>query len=155
MKLTNEYRNEVEHIAATSWGSITVVVHRELFNLAEQRCIIALSDKRELLGYCYYRFSEDECEIMAIEAIRQNSGVGTALINVVKEYASKKGCHRVFLQTTNDNTHAIRYYQRHGFSICAFRLNEIDYSRKLKPAIPFYGEDNIPILHEIEFEMIL
>jgi len=59
------------------------------------------------------------------------------------------------VQTTNDNCHAFRFYQRRGFTICAVRLNELDYSRKLIPAIPLIGDDNIPALHEIEFEMAL
>jgi len=39
--------------------------------------------------------------------------------------------------------------------MCAIRLNELDFSRELKPTIPLIGEDDIPLLHEIEFEMVL
>jgi hypothetical protein len=39
--------------------------------------------------------------------------------------------------------------------MCAVRWNELDYSRKLIPAIPLIGDDDIPALHEIEFEMAL
>ncbi|MCL2093726.1 MAG: GNAT family N-acetyltransferase, partial [Treponema sp.] len=64
-------------------------------------------------------------------------------------------CKRVYVQTTNDNCHAFRFYQRRGFTICAVRLNELDYSRKLIPEIPLIGDNDIPALHEIEFEMAL
>lgn len=37
----------------------------------------------------------------------------------------------------------------------ALHLNAVVKSRKIKPEIPLYGFDNIPILHEIEFEKIL
>lgn len=33
--------------------------------------------------------------------------------------------------------------------------NAINESRKIKPQIPMTGVDRIPILHEIEFEMML
>ncbi|GAE90166.1 acetyltransferase [Acetivibrio straminisolvens JCM 21531] len=57
--------------------------------------------------------------------------------------------------TTNDNTRAIRYYQKRGFNLCNIYLNSVNEARKIKPQIPLHGYDNIPILHEIEFEMLL
>ena len=153
--LTKEYTEQVERIAAESWGAIQVVVHRELYDLREMQCIIAVSDDQEILGYCYYRFADNECEIMAIESVKPNTGVGSSLINAIIDKARGERCTRVYLQTTNDNTHAFRFYQRRGFTICAFRINELDYSRKLKPSIPLLGEDDIPLMHEIEFEYIL
>ena len=37
----------------------------------------------------------------------------------------------------------------------AAHINAVEISRKLKPSIPLVGIDNIPIKHEMEFEMIL
>jgi GNAT superfamily N-acetyltransferase len=153
--MTEDYIEDVERIAVDSWGGIHVAVHRELYDLREMPCFIAVSDEKELLGYCYYRSADYACEIMAIESVKQNIGVGSALIKAVQEKAKDEGCERVYLQTTNDNAHAFRFYQRRGFSISAFRFNELDYSRKLKPTIPLLGEDDIPLLHEIEFELAL
>ena len=45
--------------------------------------------------------------------------------------------------------------QKFGFEWVAFYQNAIRESRKLKPEIPQYGNDGIPIKHEIEFEYIL
>ena len=153
--LTKEFTKQVERIAAESWGAIQVAVHRELYDLREMPCIIAVSDDQELLGYCYYRFADTECEIMAIESLEPNTGVGSLLVKAIIEKARDEHCKRVYLQTTNDNTNAFRFYQRRGFTICAFRINELDYSRKLKPSIPLLGDDDIPLMHEIEFEYIL
>lgn len=153
--LIDEYRDEVELVAAESWGSIQVAVHSELYDLSTLPCLIAVSDEQKLLGYCYYRISNDECEIMAIESIMPNKGVGSALIIAAAQIASDENCTRIFLQTTNDNAHAFRFYQRRGFTMCDVRWNELDYSRKIKPIIPLLGEDDIPLLHEIEFELAL
>jgi len=152
--LSNEYKQEVETIAANSWDGLNIAVHRELYNLRDLPCIIALSDNR-VIGYCYYRILNGECEIMAIESMQKNSGVGSALIKRVNELASAEKCTRVYLQTTNDNTNALRFYQRRGFNMCEIRFNELEYARKLKPVIPLVGEDDIPLLHEIELEMVL
>ena len=153
--LTNEYKDDVERIVAATYSGMIIAVHRSIYNLRELPCLIALSDKLEILGYCYYRISNDECEIMAIESMQSNIGVGTALIAKVKELSKVRGCKRLYLTTTNDNTHALRFYQRRGFTLCAVRLNELDYSRALIPAIPLIGDNDIPALHEIEFEVML
>ena len=155
ISLTTDYKNDVERLVVDSWGGTHIAVHRELFDLRELPCLLAISDEQELLGYCYYRLCENECEIMAIESIKPNTGVGTALIKAVIKVATDANHTRIYLQTTNDNTHAFRFYQRRGFTICAVRLNELDYSRKIKPTIPLVGDDDIPLLHEIEFEMVL
>ena len=39
--------------------------------------------------------------------------------------------------------------------IDVYKRQELDYSRKLNPTIPLVGDNDIPALHEIEFEMIL
>ena len=150
--LTADQSSEVERIVTESWGGLHIAAHRKLYDLRELPCLIAITDKHELLGYCYYRISGGECEIMAIESIIHNIGVGSTLIDSIKKLAAESNCSRVYLQTTNDNTHAFRFYQRRGFTISAFRLNELDYARTLKPSIPQLGEDGIPIQHEIEFE---
>ena len=74
-------------------------------------------------------------------------------IDKVIKIANENKCKRIWLITTNDNTKAIRYYQKKGFSIKDIYINSIQESRKIKPEIPLYGFDNIPILHEIEFEL--
>ena len=153
---TDIQKQIVEAQASETWDGLRIVVHRELFDLRELPCLIAVFGNCEVFGYCYYRFSnETEIEIMTIEAMRKNSGVGSLLIGAIVELAKSSGCHRLYLQTTNDNTNAMRFYQRQGFSMCELRLNELDYSRKLKPSIPLVGDDDIPLMHEIEFEMIL
>ena len=153
--LSEKHKEEVERIAAKSWGSFFIVAHRELFDMRTLPCFIAISDKDEILGYCYYRNESNEYEIMAIEAVKPNSGVGSALIKAVAARAQSENCGRVYLQTSNDNTHALRFYQRRGFVICDVRLNEFEYLRKLKPEIPLIGDNDIAILHEIELEFLM
>ena len=57
--------------------------------------------------------------------------------------------------TTNDNLHALRYYQKRGFDIIGFNYNALDEARKIKPEIPLTGMDGIPLKHEIELELLL
>ena len=65
--LTDVYKEETERIAAGTWGSIHVAAHHELFDLRELPCFIAISDEQKVIGYCYYRIADNECEIMVID----------------------------------------------------------------------------------------
>ena len=102
-----------------------------------------------------YRIEGDECEIVTLNSLQERRGIGTALINAVIDVAKANSCRRLWLITTNDNTRAIRFYQRFGFSLRAVHINAMDEARKLKPSIPLVGNDDIPIQHEFEFEIML
>ncbi len=57
--------------------------------------------------------------------------------------------------TTNDNTPALRFYQRRDFDLVSIHRNAVKEARKLKPEIPDVGMDGINIRHEIEMEYLL
>jgi RimJ/RimL family protein N-acetyltransferase len=110
---------------------------------------------KDLAGIVTYNIHGDQCEIVTLDSMIENSGAAWANIQAVIDAARKKGCRRLWLITTNDNLQAIKYYQKRGFTIAAIHCNAIENSRKLKPQIPHLGMDGIPIRDEIEFEMML
>jgi GNAT superfamily N-acetyltransferase len=81
------------------------------------------------------------------------NGIGSTLINAVKRHADQSGCHRLWLITTNDKLRALRFYYKRGVVLVAVHRNALDESRKIKPQIPFIGNDGIPLRDEIELEM--
>lgn len=106
-------------------------------------------------GLITYNIVGEECEIITMNNLIENIGIGSALIDAVKNVAISRGCKRLWLITTNDNTHAFRFYQKYGFALVAVHRNAIEQSRKLKPEIPLIGNDGIPLRDEIELELIL
>lgn len=107
------------------------------------------------LGLVLYRIEDNQCELMALNSLRENVGIGAGLLEATKNAASEAGCKRLWLITTNDNTAAMRFYQKRGFHFAAVHVNALNESRRLKPQIPIIGTDNIPLRDEIEFEMTL
>lgn len=104
------------------------------------------------LGLATYRVEGDECELLTIDSLVHDSGAGTALVDAVGAAAREAGCERVWLVTTNDNTRAIRFYQRRGFRLRGLRPGAIDeYRNSLKPEIPLHGNDGIRIRDELGF----
>ncbi len=102
-----------------------------------------------------YHIAEGQVEIVTLDSAESNQGVGTALISETLSLARSSNYRRIWLITTNDNTAALRFYQKQGFHIAAIHQDAVNESRNIKPEIPITGLDGIPIRDEIELEYIL
>lgn len=107
----------------------------------------------EVVGLLTYLTSGDVVELVTINAFT-GGGVGAALLEALVEEVRGSAA-KVRVTTTNDNTRALRFYQRAGFRLTALRPGAVDESRRLKPQIPVLGHDGIPIRDELELEMEL
>ena len=136
------------------WGSNRFVTRGRLFFADENPGFIAVQDGK-YIGLITFEILGNECEITSLNSFTDGKGIGTALIDSVRETAANAGCTRLLLITTNDNTHAIRFYQRYGFTIAAIYPNSMEEARKIKPEIPLTGNDGIPLRDEIELEIML
>ncbi len=98
----------------------------------------------------------EEAEILAVHARPPRQGTGTALLEALARRAAELGRKRLIVTTTNDNLHALRFYQRRGFRLRAVRIGEVERSRaRLKPSIPVNGEHGIELRDELELERAL
>jgi len=152
--LTDLNRAEVDTFIKNEWGGPMMVTLGNLYDTSSLPGFAAFDGGR-LSGAALYRVDGDACEIAALFSVIQNRGVGSALINRVLEAARGLGCVRVWLVTTNDNTGAIRFYQKFGFALVAVHIGSMEAARRLKKEIPSTGVDGIPIEHEFEFEITL
>ncbi|MEL6306995.1 MAG: GNAT family N-acetyltransferase [Chloroflexota bacterium] len=109
----------------------------------------------EKIGLLTYNVEEKECEIVSVNAIVPDMGIGTALVDELIDAAKESKIERVWLVTTNDNLPALKFWQKRGFELVAVHRNAIEQSRRLKPQIPITGYGGIPIRDEIELEMPL
>jgi len=133
------------------WGGAEMVVHGNVFR-PEQLNGFAAEDWS---GVVTYIIQNDSCEIISLNSLKENRGVGTALIDEVRKEARRQNCRRLFLVTTNDNLHALGFYQRYGFELACLRRGALDQARKVKPGIPVVGMNDIPLRDEIELEILL
>lgn len=151
IKINGENREKVNDFVITNWGAPIMVTKGKVHYMCKLQGFIA-AEKDNIIGLITYCINNGECEIVSLDSITENKGIGSSLIELVIQRALAEKCYRVWLITTNDNTKAIRFYQKRGFDMAAFFRNSVERSRKIKPEIPKQGNDNIPILHEIEFE---
>jgi ribosomal protein S18 acetylase RimI-like enzyme len=152
--LQAENRDAVQTLLDERWGDCQIVTRGKLYDASILPGFVAIADDK-LLGLITYRLDGDECEIISLDSLKEKQGIGTALLNAVRDAAREASIKRVRLITTNDNLTAIRFYQKYGFRLIAVHVNAIAESRKLKPQIPETGIDGIPIHDEIELELLI
>jgi RimJ/RimL family protein N-acetyltransferase len=144
----------VRSMLTEHWGSPRIVTRGRVHHADELPGFITEVD-RQLLGLVTYHTENDQCEIVSLNSLREGAGIGTALVEVVRDTAAAAGCRRLWLITTNDNLAAIRFYQRRGWRLVAVHRDALEQSRRLKPEIPLVGNDGIPLRDEIEMELLL
>ena len=136
------------------WGGERVIAHGVCYVPSELPGYVALL-AGERAGWVAYHLEEQAVEIVALESLQPNRGIGTLLVEQVVSIARDAGRRRVWLITTNDNLRALGFYQKRGFVIAAVYPNALERSRQLKPEIPRVGQDGIPLRDEIELERVL
>ena len=136
------------------WGGETVVAHAVCYVPQELPGYVALV-AGERAGWVTYQIDRQACEIVALESLRPNRGIGTLLVETVVSVTRHAGCRRVWLITTNDNLRALGFCQKRGFVVTAVYPNALERSRQLKPEIPLVGQEGIPLRDEIELDRVL
>jgi GNAT superfamily N-acetyltransferase len=147
--VANTDRPALGRFIASRWGAATAVAHGTVFRPAELPGLLAIRDGR-LAGLLTYDVSGDTLEIVTIDAVTPNGGVGSALVTAVTDEARRRQLRRLVLTTTNDNLDALRFYQRREFRLVAVRPGAVEESRRLKPQIPEIGCYDIPIRDELD-----
>ena len=140
-----------ESLIGAHFGSTCVVTRGRLHDVTGLPGLVAVESGRPL-GVLYHRSASDSCELVAMVASEPGRGAGRALVSALGELATARGCHRLWLVTTNDNGSAQRCYLALGFSLAAVHAGAVTEARALKPEIPEFGECGVPIVDELEFE---
>ena len=140
----------IQPLVDEAWSGPWLVINGKRWDTRILPGLAALDANGMVIGYLLYAMHDGLCEIMALESLRQGIGVGTKLVQQVIVIAGNQGIQKVAVMTTNDNLHALRFYQKHGFVLQELRKGIVSTSRTLKPEIPQNGIDGIPIRDEIE-----
>jgi GNAT superfamily N-acetyltransferase len=151
---SDAHQTWAQKLLKEQWGSLNSVTRGNVYRADLLPGYVAIVSGKPA-GLLTYNICEDQCEIVTLNSLKEGAGIGTMLIRAAQDAARRAGCARLWLITTNDNLHAVRFYQKRGFEIAAVHRGAIAESRKLKPEIPRIGLDGIPIRDEIELEIRL
>lgn len=152
--INEQNRPAINQFIQELWFSTELVIRGKLVDMTVLDGI-AVFEENTIIGLLTYEITNEECEIISLDSKCENQGIGSELIKRAVEIARGQGCKKLKLITTNDNINAIKFYQKRGFDLVQLYHNALEVSRRLKPSIPMLGEYGIPLMHEIEFEMLL
>ena len=153
-RINAQNRSFINAFIMEHWYSTKMIVRGKEIDMTTTEGFFVFEDEK-IIGLITYVVSDDILEVMSLDSLRENQGIGTELLQTVIEEAKSLACRKIVLITTNDNINALRFYQKRGFDMVHLFHNALDVSRKIKPEIPLVGDNSIPLKHEIEFEMVL
>lgn len=145
----SEERPALTRLLAERWGSTQIVSQGRVHDAAEADAFVALRDDEIIVGVATCVMSDDEAELLTLDALEEGAGIGSALIEAVAAAATEARKRHLVLSTTNDNVRALALYQRRGFRLVELRAGEIDRARVHKPSIPLVGSSGIPVRDEL------
>src|ERR1035438_2844420 len=130
--IDNSYRETVRQLLSNSWGSDFMVTKGQIHHYDDLDGYLAI-DNNKIVGVLTFIKFNDEVEIISLDSFKENTGVGTALLNKVIDFAKQNSIKRLWLITTNDNLNALRFYQKRNWTITAIHNDAVVEARKIKP----------------------
>jgi ribosomal protein S18 acetylase RimI-like enzyme len=153
-RLTSEDLPRLRQFWIEHWGGEIMITRGNVYR-PEQLEGFVVEEDDEWIGLLTFILEENELEVTSLDSLREGQGIGSRLLNQIIEEARSRTCNRIFLITTNDNLHALGFYQKRGFELVTLYRGAINESRKIKPSISLIGYNDIPLRDEIELEMVL
>jgi GNAT superfamily N-acetyltransferase len=153
-EIVPEHRDWAEALIRDHWGATEVVTRGRIHDTSVLPGFVAVMED-EPVGLATYNIDGDQCELVSLDSLLEGIGIGSALVSAVAARAREETCRRLWLITTNDNLDAVYFYQKRGFHLVAVHRDALEVTRRLKPSLPLFGIDGIPLRDEIEMELML
>ena len=148
-------RDEIREFITEHWHAPHICIRDKLYYPHQAEAFIERRDGK-VSGLVTYEQQGDAILMITQNSVEPGAGIGASLVLKIIEEARKRKVRRIWLTTTNDNLKSIGFYQRMGFRLVAVHRDAVMGGRQsLKPELPEFGLNGLPILDEIEMELIL
>ncbi|MDZ5470503.1 GNAT family N-acetyltransferase [Bacillus sp. 31A1R] len=154
-KVEQVEKSKLLHFFTEHWGSPKMVISSGVYECDSLPGYVCLSDKQEVIGLVTFVDRGNEREIISLDSILENKGIGSNLMELAETDAKQANMDKITLITSNDNINAIKFYQKRGYRIVQVLCDAIDEARKIKPSIPLIGYHGIPIKDELVLEKMI
>ena len=146
--INTSMQEDIRNFFVKHWGSTQMVVSSGTYDCAELEGFVYMKTN-QIHGLVTYVIRGEEVEIISLDSLIENSGIGSHLLHAVEEIGMQHGVKQLIVITTNDNLRALGFYQRHGYRLERIIHDAVTRTRKQKSTIPQVGYDKIPLLDEI------
>ena len=116
-----------------------VITQKELKEMIENKEIFVAKINNDIVGYITFIIKEKvnqnpkfrhrkqlNIEAMCIDSKHRGKGIGTKLLNFIKEEAIRNNCTDIYLTVNEENENAIKIYEKFGM-----KVKNISYSMKI------------------------
>ena len=149
-RLHDKLRAKVQYFFTEQWGSSEMVISSGVYDCSQLDGFAALDEEDNIVGLITFDRKETELEIISLDSLLEGRGIGGMLLEQVEQLARTEQRSVISLITTNDNLHALKFYQKRGYRLSKLLPNAVDEARKIKPSIPLIGEHGIPLQDELQ-----
>ena len=125
IEIKDDLRNKVKGFLETYWGSSKMVTRGKIHHVNKLPGYVVIVEN-EIKGLISYNIIDHECEIVIIYSQIKNIGIGTGFLDLVIKSAKQEKCKRIWLISTNDNTPAIKFFQKRNFEWVNFYKNSVE-----------------------------
>lgn len=143
------YRKQVVPLFQQLWGATDMVVSSGRYDIRNLDGFVAVVEQ-QIAGVLSYVVRYDELEIISLDSLRPNQGIGSQLMQAAEQLTQEQQLHQITVITTNDNLHALAFYQKRGYQIKAVFPGAVAKARAIKPEIPLVAENGLPIQDELQ-----
>jgi GNAT superfamily N-acetyltransferase len=150
--ITPADRTWIAETVTGAFGSVRMVSNGVVIEDASVLDGFVVDHDGRAIGCALVNLVDNVAELVVLVTTYRGAGAGGALLEAVVDWAKREKWSRLWLVTSNDNTDAIRMYQRAGWDWTDFRRDAISEARLVKPEIPATGNHGISLRHELEFE---
>ena len=151
-------RDKTNAFIKKEWGGTLIVLREgEQFELSNADGFVVY-DKGEIIGLITYEIRDRVCEILSLNSKVEGEGIGTQLVEAVKNVAKNNNCSKLLVETTNALIRAIAFYQKKGFRLVKIYQDAMKYVREVHTHLTeadFMEESGIVSRDLLEFEMEL
>ncbi len=98
--INSELRPKINQLIAEEWGGPMIISKGISHDTSNADGFVSVTDG-ELTGYVLYCMNDGQCEILVLQSILENQGIGSSLTRAVINTAKSSHCGRVWLITTN------------------------------------------------------
>ena len=149
-----EERKKINNFILKRWLSLRMILRGKIVDLKNIDGFY-IEDKNNIIAVITYRIVGFSLEIISLDSVYENKGIGSLLINKIKAFANECNLKNIIVIITNDNLRALGFYQRRGFVLNKVFFDSIKQARKLKSEIPIKNKNGILIRDEIELKFVL
>lgn len=143
-------QKEVSQFFKEHWGTTEMVISSGIYDCSKLDGFAYVEAQQKITGLVTYILQE--CEIISLDSTVEGKGIGSSLVRAVEQQAFANNCTKITIITTNDNLHALKFYQKRGYFLVEILQNAVAQARLYKPEIPLVGNDGIPIRDEIRLQ---